>query len=376
MLTYNAELADEFHSLSTQQRDYFRVMLAEGFTDDSAIELFQDGVADEASSGTQFVEGIAAVWTQSAKNDYEGIRNANLRKRIDAILTDISETTVHSRCQKIPGGPGLLLAAREFRVVFKKGNAGVPVIYGIALDGINPMQKVWRYFDQCKAEDFLKKGCLYFCRLDKLIGDPREGRLPLSHKREKMEAFRGVFREKTATVVDNQEEFIRATTYVCCWTQREQESYLAWKHYCPKSGGFAIQTTSRRIRHLHSALSEKDANIHCRPIEYIDPDSEKLPPSDYGAEVFWKSNWFSDENEIRFAVMRHPSGTHEEIRHAITKMPHGERISCDLQSLVHSIVFNPFASSATRQSLQERLEKFQPNLADRVRKSVIIPASK
>lgn len=146
---------------------------------------------------------------------------------------------------------------------------------------------------------------------------------------------------------------------------------MAWRHYCPSGGGLAIQTTWRRIAHIHAALRAKDENVFCRAVQYLDPLSELLPSTEHGEEIFWKANWFSDETEIRFAVMRHLSGTHDQIRKAIAEKPFGERIACDLNHLVCAIVVNPFVSCEQRITLQQTLEKFQPALAHRVRDSVI-----
>ena len=144
----------------------------------------------------------------------------------------------------------------------------------------------------------------YFCRLDKLSGDPREARLPRFAKRVRTLAFQGVFGDRAHEVVDAGEERLRGTTYVCCWTRREHESYLAWKHYCPSSGGIAVQTSWRHLEHLYSALHAKDAQMHCRAVGYLDPLLDDLPDHSEGEQVFWKSHWFSDEREIRFAVLR------------------------------------------------------------------------
>lgn len=186
-----------------------------------------------------------------------------------------------------------------------------------------------------------------------------------------------MFGDHAREVVDQGEEITRGTTYVCCWTRREHESYLAWRHYCPSGGGFAIKSTLRRIDHVHLRLRAKNDRIFCRAVGYLDPLVGDLPDHRHGEEVFWKSNWFSDETEIRLAALRPQSGSHEEILERIKQtLPLGEWIACDLNLLIHEIVINPFAAVDQQGRLKEILARFQPELANRVRESAILVAER
>lgn len=186
MQHYDADLSATFHSFTPVQRDYFRWMLTYGFTEKVAIDLLHDGIVEERASGSRTVDGFSVRFTDSAWNDFELFRGKEIRERIGTILSDVTATKRNRRHEQLPGSAGWLLSEEMFRIVFKKEETNAPVICAIAVDGINPLQRVWRYFDQTKAEDLLRTGCLYFCRLDKLTG---EGRLPLLSKRERTQAF-------------------------------------------------------------------------------------------------------------------------------------------------------------------------------------------
>ena len=141
----------------------------------------------------------------------------------------------------------------------------------IANAKINPLGKIWKYFKQSHAEDLLQTSELFFCRADCLTVDPYECRQPVRAIQRHKQALEAVYPGKGHEFVEGF-EFLRDSSYVCCWTQREQESYLAWKHYCPengKEGGFALQTTERRMFHLHAQLRSSH-DVHCRHIGYLD----------------------------------------------------------------------------------------------------------
>jgi hypothetical protein len=278
MRHYNADFSATFQTFTPEQREYFRWMLMYGFTDEVAVALLEDGLHEEGNSGSRAVDGFEVRFTESAWSDYELFRGDLIRQQIRTILADLMTAKPKRRHRQL-GASVWLVAEEMFRVVFKNDGRDVPVIYAIAVDGINPLQKVWRYFDQSKAEDLLRTGCLYFCRLDKLTGDPREGRLPILSRETRTRAFQETFGGNAEAVVDDGEEFVRGTTYVTCWTRRDCESYLAWRHYCASGGGFAIQTTWRRIAHVHDALRAKDSNVFCKAVEYLDR-SKSRPSSD------------------------------------------------------------------------------------------------
>jgi hypothetical protein len=113
--------------------------------------------------------------------------------------------------------------------------------------------------------------------------------------------------------------------------------------------------------------------MFCRAVGYLDPLADELPNQDEGEQVFWKSHWFSDETEIRFAALRPQSGSYEEIGKRIKEtLPLGEWVPCDLKLLIQEIIVSPFTSPEQRRRLKKILETFLPDLADRVRDSAIL----
>ena len=382
MRSYDPDVTNVFNSLcdslSADQRENLQAMLDRGLTPAAATQLLEEGLSEERDTGSKAVSGLPVLFTQSARNDLDCFGTGQVGQRLNAILASLPTAIADGKCRPLHGGQGLLLRDGPFRIVFKRGNNGASdVVFAIAPAGINPTKNVWRYFDQLKAEDLLKTGCLYFCRLDQLTGDPREARLPLFAKQVRTGVFRTEFGDDAPKVVSESEEILRGTTYVCCWTRREQESYLAWRHYCPGGGGFAIKSTRRRINHVHLSLRAKDDQVFCRNVGYLDPLTDDLPDHSYGEEVFWKSNWFSDETEIRLAALRPLSGNHKELLERIKlNLPRGEWIPCDLNVLVYEIVVNPFASLDQQGRLKEILTRFRPELVNRVRESAISVAER
>ena len=353
-------------------------MLDRGLTPGAATQLFEEGLDEVRETGSKAFTDLPVLFTQSARNDLDLFGAGQVRESLNIILAGLRKAIADGKCLSLPGPQGYLLREGPFRVVFRLGKDNASdVVFAVAPAGINPTKNVWRYFDQPKAEDLLKTGCLYFCRLDQLTGDPREARLPLFAKQVRTDVFRTEFGEYAPKIVNESEEILRGTTYVCCWMRREHESYLAWRHYCPSGGGFAIKSSLRRVDHVHLSLRAKDDQVHCRDIGYLDPLTDDLPDHSYGEEVFWKSNWFADETEIRIAALRSLSGSHANILEQIRlTLPRGEWIPCDLNVLVHEIVINPFAAVDQQRRLKEILARFRPELANRVRESAILVAER
>lgn len=371
MRGYNPKATDLFDSLSSSEREDLRWMLECGVTNEDAAVLLADGLAEESKP----LDGFDILFTPSALRDLECFGTTDIRKRLDVILHNLNSASHIESFVDLQGGIGRLHRAGPFRVVSANQNVnGKTVVVAIAPAGISPTTGVWRYFDQSKAEDLLESSSLYFCRLDKLTGDPREGRLPHISTITKRAAFQTTFGNDTVEAVSNSEELLRATSYVCCWTRRQHESYLAWKHYCPSGGGFAIRTTWRQLAHLHCALKKNDDQVFCRAVGYLDPSADDLPNHEHGEQVFWKAKWFSDETEIRLAVFRWKSGAVQELLAQRNEWSVGEKIRLDVEQLIQHIVVNPFASDSQKETIIEGIKKFQPHLADRILESAIVHA--
>jgi hypothetical protein len=365
-------LAEAFDSLTQEQRNYFRHMLNHGLTPEAVNGLLGHGLGEERAFGTIALPSFSAKFVESARLDLSIFQNEPTRTHLTAILSDLRATRPERRFTRLKNGLGLLISEGPFRIVLKPGSEpSDDVVLAIAVAGINPLQKVWRYFDGRKAADLIESGTLYLCRLDKLVSDPLEGRLPHSVRRSRVRIFEEIFGPDAAQVVEMDQQIVRGTTYVSCWTRRDYESFLAWQHYCPSNGGFAVQSTWRRIAHVHSVLRAKDDRVFCRAVGYLDPTADEMPDTSHGEEVFWKASWFADEFEIRFAIMRHISGEHDAIVQAIQRLPTGERLDCPLELLTERILLNPFSSTEQRILLRRLIEEKRPELVQRVAESAV-----
>jgi hypothetical protein len=365
-------LAEAFDSLTEEQRTYFRHMLNYGLTAEAADKLLISGLQEERVRGTTKVPPFTARFLESAKLDLSIFQLESTRTELASVLGDLTADRPGRRFKSLRGGLGRLISEGPFRIILKPGShPGEDVVVAVASAGINPLQKIWRYFDERKAVDLIESGTLYLCRLDKLVNDPLEGRLPANVKRSRIRIFEEVFGPDAVHVVEKDEEIVRGTTYVSCWTRRDHESFLAWRHYCPSNGGFAIQSTWRQIAHVHSALRGRDHRVFCRAVGYLDPAVDELQGTGVGEEVFWKAKWFTDEFEIRFAVIRQHSGEHDAILKQIDNSPPGERVDCPFELLVDQIILNPFSSEEQRARLRSLVEAKRPALMQRVVDSVI-----
>lgn len=381
MRSYNPKVTEIFDSLSANERDDLRWMLDYGLTLTCAEKLLREGLEEEADTGSQSVENLPLPFTKSAVADLDCFENHEVRKLLEHRLRDCLAADSRAGRSTLLGGAGWLVSAGQFRIVLgsKKSGPG-SFVAALAAAGVSPLTKIWRYFDQDKAEDLLTSipSSLYCSRLDQ-FPDPQEGKLPYFAKLRRIEFYRKAFGAQAEKFVEQDEQILRGHTYASCWTLRKYESHLAWKNYCPTDGGLAIQTTWRRVAHLHQALKQTDEQLYCRDIGYLNPQIDDLPNNSRGEEVFWKAHWFSDETEIRFVLMQIPLGTDDDLLKRISGTPpenRGRKVPCDLALLIDQIVINPFSSSDKERCLRDLAQRHHPHLVHRIRGSEIKIANK
>ena len=248
--------------------------------------------------------------------------------------------------------------------------------------------KVWRYFDQRKAKHLIETSKLYLRRLDLLTdayeGDPYEGTPTFAifqgWKEARLQA--GLPAASDAELMRHFERE-RKSTFVSCWQKSEYESWLMWKQYCRKGdgfegGGFALQTTMKRIWLLHQALHPKHKILHLQPVRYLDHWTDCNLPHSVPIQVFVKPVWFLGEMEIRLALFRADcawGGTEEQIEAAITQLKEGELIEIPLSDLVERIVLNPFASDDQKNEILNLVETHRRDLQGKLRESGIAKKS-
>lgn len=175
-------------------------------------------------------------------------------------------------------------------------------------------------------------------------------------------------------------------TYVCCWHKAEHEAVHMWRSYCrakPSAdapeipGGFALQTTERRLQHeflrLRDASTVPGVNLFLRDVEYVDHAAHN-GPGGFGDHAFLKAKWFSSEKEVRLAVQRLDciaAGSAAEIEARLAALPQFERIAVDLEAVAVRLALNPDASVTDRDTIITAVAEFRPALRARVEPSEI-----
>jgi hypothetical protein len=242
---------------------------------------------------------------------------------------------------------------------------------------IQPTKKVWRYFDQKKAVHLIETSHLYLRRLDLLTdyyeGDPYEGNPTFSFIEGDMYDHSQVFGHADEASIRKEFEYERKATFVSCWQISDYESWLMWKQYCQRGGGFAVQTTIKRL----SALSDEKSLLF-KDVKYLDHWLDNSLEHRVPIQVFLKPHWFSDEKEIRLASFRSECvcGKMDERREeALARLKDHELISIDLADLVEQIVLNPFSCECQKKEIVGLVESLRPELKSRLCESVIAKKS-
>jgi hypothetical protein len=245
------------------------------------------------------------------------------------------------------------------------------------MNTIQPTTKVWRYFDQKKAVHLIKTSHLYLRRLDLLTdyyeGDPYEGNPTFSLVEGDMYAQHRVLGDANEASIRKEFEYERMATFVSCWQMADYESWLMWKQYCQRGGGFVVQTTIKRL----SALAVEKSLLY-RPVKYLDHWLDNSLEHTIPIQVFIKPLWFSDEKEYRLALFRSECvcGIMDERREeALTRLKDHELISVNLADFVEQIVLNPFSCECQKKEIVGLVESLRPELKPRLCESAIAKKS-
>lgn len=245
------------------------------------------------------------------------------------------------------------------------------------MNPIQPTKKVWRYFDQKKAVHLIETSHLYMRRLDLLTdyyeGDPYEGNPTFSLIEGDMYALSQRFGHADEASIRKEFEYERKATFVSCWQMSDYESWLMWKQYCQRGGGFAVQTTVKRL----SALALEKSLLY-RPVKYLDHRLDNSLEHTIPIQVFIKPRWFSDEEEYRLALFRSECvcGIMDERREeALARLKDHELVSINLADLIEQIVLNPFSCECQKKEIVGLVKSLRPELKSRLCESVIAKKS-
>jgi hypothetical protein len=367
------KLAAFLDGLSSEERVLAKNALETGFDGHAAQELFEEGVAEQA----QFGASIDGTWqpdllfVPSALRDLQCYVDESVKGKLRQVLSTLPASHGTRACGRTARG-GWVLNHGPFRIVYNVDDASRSfVVFGIACWACNPMLKVWRYLDQSKTEDLVRTGELYFRRLD-LLEDEYEGTPTLAAYVDYEAARKRVFPADPPTG-ETLFDARKLSAFACCWRMSPHESWLMWKQYCPKNGGFAIQTTWRKLSHLH-ALLRQSHDVYCRLVGYIRHRVDAPRTGGLGDECFYKAVWFSDEREVRLVRFRDDyfHVTQEALEANPGLVPECDRIRCDLSAFVERIVFNPFITQRKERALTRLMKKHQPALLRLIRASEIL----
>lgn len=122
--------------------------------------------------------------------------------------------------------------------------------------------------------------------------------------------------------------------YASCWIMKDHESYLMWKNYTNFHEGILVLTTvnelisSLEIK-CYESYSDGERPSICENWFYgeVDYNYEKEPLSDHH-RAFGKSKYFSDENEFRLVIYRHPVISEAILRRSIKDFSFIKSIVC------------------------------------------------
>jgi hypothetical protein len=149
----------------------------------------------------------------------------------------------------------------------------------------------------------------------------------------------------------------------------DDESWLMWKQYCQRGGGFVVQTTIERL----STFAIEKSLLH-RPVKYLDHSVDNSLEHTIPIQVFIKPRWFSDEKEYRLALFRSECicGIMDERREVpLARLNDHELVSINLADVVGQIVLNPFSCECQKKEIVSLVESLRPELKSRLCESVI-----
>jgi len=153
--------------------------------------------------------------------------------------------------------------------------------------------RIIRYVDVYKFIDLVVTRSLYFCRLDRLVVDPMEGRLP-----QRVIDKDDFVANQAATMA----EVVRECVCVNCWHCRDTENLQMWDEYAAGGTGLAIRST---IGMLKTALSPAAGEQFIGEVRYVDHlnDDCDMNGRDLTAAICLKDHSFRHENEVRVIMV-------------------------------------------------------------------------
>lgn len=225
------------------------------------------------------------------------------------------------------------------------------------VDAPDPETVIWRYMDLPKFIPMLKRRALYLPVVATLNDDFEAAPLTLPGPDKWDEHDRWY-----------QWSYVRATTFVSCWYESNDESAAMWKLY---GDCVAIRTT---IGALSKAISQfagegtpsrMEERVFGGRVQYVNPDKESPVEHVWNSvsRVLLKRNWYSHEREFRLVCDRPANFTKGGnllgmSKVACTPKAVGMWALCDLKVMIDGIVVAPNSPPYLAEAVEAVSEAF------------------
>ena len=211
---------------------------------------------------------------------------------------------------------------------------------------------VWRYMDDWKFIDLIKRQGIFLCRGDKLQ-DRFEGTYSRQQLSEQGHWFKKIGCDDLILQEKNQQEENRKKYYINSWCRADHDLDLMWKSYTKNCKAVAIQSRASRL----VAICDSEKSENCRPINVSTINYCGLKEGDFinylptGFNAFINKDYhFQLDKEIR--IIHYSTWDH-------SSSPEGCFLPVDLSLLIERVVLSPGSSS----KMLKRLEIYLTMLA-------------
>lgn len=175
-------------------------------------------------------------------------------------------------------------------------------------------------------------------------------------------------------------EKLRNTTYISCWTMKENESRALWSTYLDNNKqGVAIKST---VGQLTNSITCDDFSLNCKIVDYRNNfNFEELQSGDIIINT--KNKAYIEESEVRFSVYLPDSNipNHPNLEDYIkieerklSKRSDDKKIitfDINLDLLTANIMIPPYCSDWQKNNLVQLIKDYKPELLDRIIDSTI-----
>ena len=212
---------------------------------------------------------------------------------------------------------------------------------------------VWRYMDDWKFIDFIKKQSLYLCRGDKLQ-DRYEGTYSRQQLMDEDRWYGDMGLAHLISQKKKEREENRRKFYINSWCMYNDDLDLMWKSYTKVCHAVAVQSRVAKL----VTICDSDKAVGFRPlcvstIEYFrHREGEFINHFASGFDAFTHKDYhFELDKEIRIIHMANWA-----INQGQT--PEGIFLPVDLSLMIERVVLSPGSTSKDAEAIRDLLNKF------------------